>query len=251
MDDEKILQDAQAALREGRAGEARRLLHGLVERDPHNGRAWIVLSQATEIADQRDLYQRKALEAGAVSEVTPPATGLVRPEDAAIVRAAEVALDQDRAGEVRRLLLPLVERDPGNGRAWFVLSQASSLDSQRQLYWKRAWDAGYRYADPPLPMRPGQPNAPRPRRPDQPPPLFAHSEPPCLPAPPRPMSDERLDDEALTEIIFALVVLVIFIILSALTGGAIEIEIGALPGVFAWALRPGAISLLTSYEPGS
>jgi hypothetical protein len=159
-------------------------------------------------------------------------------------------------GEVRRLLMPLVERDPGNGEAWFVLSQASSLDSQRQLYWKRAWDAGYKYLLP-APRssagRPTQPLGPRYRAPlDEPPPLFAQlSEPPGLPAPPRPMSDERLDDEALTEIIFALVVLVIFIILSALTGGAIEIEIGALPGVFAWALRPGAISLLTTYEPGS
>jgi hypothetical protein len=239
MDDEKILQDAQAALREGRAGEARRLLHELVERDPGNGRAWIVLSQAAEVADQRDLYQRKALEAGMASEVTPPAPDLGRPEDAAIVRAAEVALDQDRAGEVRRLLLPLVERDPGNGRAWFVLSQASSLDSQRQLYWKRAWDAGYRYADPPLPMRPGQPNAPRHRLPDQPPPLFAHvQEPRHFPIPIRRDSDDRLDDETLNKLIITAVILIIFIILSILTGGAIEIEIGALPGVFAWSLRP-------------
>jgi hypothetical protein len=182
MDDKDVLEAAEAALREGRAGEAQRLLHGLVERDPGNGRAWYMLSVLTTIDSQREMYLAKALVAGfdpapapAIVE-QPPAED--DPAEDEVIVAARAALAQERMGEVRRLLMPLVERDPQHGEAWFVLSQASSLDSQRLLYWQRAWDAGYKHLLP-APRssagRPTQPLGPRYRAPlDEPPPLFAH-----------------------------------------------------------------------------
>jgi hypothetical protein len=189
MDDKDVLEAAEAALREGRAGEAQRLLHGLVERDPGNGRAWYLLSVLTTIDSQREMYLVKALTAGFDPA---PAQVALEQEHAAdeVIVAARAALAQERMGEVRRLLMPVVERDPQHGEAWFVLSQASSLDSQRLLYWQRAWDAGYKHLLP-APRssagRPAQPLGPRYRAPlDEPPPLFAHERQPQQPYYPPP-----------------------------------------------------------------
>jgi hypothetical protein len=241
MDDENVLEAAEAALREGRAGEAQRLLHGLVERDPGNGRAWYLLSVLTTIDSQREMYLAKALASGFDPA---PAQVALEQEHAAdeVIVAARAALAQERMGEVRRLLMPVVERDPQHGEAWFVLSQASSLDSQRLLYWQRAWDAGYKHLLP-APRssagRPTQPLGPRYRAPlDEPPPLFAHErqhQQPYYPPPPgqsRSAPDGSAGEAFLKGGCYLVLAFAVLGACALFTGGFASINLGGIACLF-------------------
>jgi hypothetical protein len=247
MDDEDVLTAAEAALREGRAGEAQRLLHGVVERNPGNGRAWYLLSVLTTIDSQREMYLAKALTAG-FDPAPPPPPAVVEqppaedePEKDEVILAARAALAEERMGEVRRLLMPLVERDPQHGEAWFLLSQASSLDSQRLLYWQKAWDAGHKHLLPAArtSSRPAQPTGPRYRAPlDEPLPLFAHErqhQQPYYPPPPGQSRSAPDDSPGVAFVKGGCYLVLAFAILGAcalFTGGFASINLGGIACLF-------------------
>ena len=55
---------AERALAAGQTATAQRLLVSVVEEHPGQGRAWYLLSQTTENAQQRDRYLHRAIQAG-------------------------------------------------------------------------------------------------------------------------------------------------------------------------------------------
>jgi hypothetical protein len=65
-----------------------------------------------------------------------------------ILNQAEQALREGRKGEVRRLVAPIVEAEPQNGRAWHLLADASDDEAQAQFYRDKAGQAGM-----PIPQR--------------------------------------------------------------------------------------------------
>jgi hypothetical protein len=61
--------------------------------------------------------------------------------DTLLDQAAQ-ALQEGRKGEVRRLVAPIVDAEPGNGRAWHLLADAADDEAQAQIYRDRAAQSG-------------------------------------------------------------------------------------------------------------
>ena len=68
-----VLDTAQEALKSGNKAEARRIVQPVVEAEPQNARAWYLLAEATEDADQRFYYKTRGDQAH-TSAMPPPAS---------------------------------------------------------------------------------------------------------------------------------------------------------------------------------
>jgi hypothetical protein len=121
-----------------------------------------------------------------------------------------------------------------------LLSQASSLDSQRLLYWQKAWDAGYKHLLPASRTsagRPTQPIGPRYRAPlDEPLPLFVDSVQQPYYSPPPGQSRSAPDGSAGAAFVKGGCYLVLaFAVLGAcalFTGGFASINLGGIACLF-------------------
>ncbi|HEY1011546.1 MAG TPA: tetratricopeptide repeat protein, partial [Herpetosiphonaceae bacterium] len=74
---------------------------------------------------------------------------------------ARFAFVMGRADEARRLLEQLVERDPDNGAAWYLLTQVTDDPALRAGYYQRAANAPSRPEPAPGPAFDDPPPAPR------------------------------------------------------------------------------------------